>query len=203
MIKIYGPAKSSTGRCLWVLKELNLPFENVKVDMMAKEHKSEWFLKINPNGKVPALVDGDVTLFESMAINYYLCEKYRPELLGLTVVEKANTQQWSYWASSELQGPIIEIFIQKVFMPEDKKDLKSIEENEKILPQYFEVLNNALATKKYLNGDHFTLADLNVMSVVSIAKPIGFDLSSYKNISSWMNIISERPAFLEYQQMRG
>ncbi len=88
MITLYGPARSSAGRCFWLLEELGLSYENKPVDMMKKEHKSDWFLKVNPNGKVPALVDGNTTLFESMAINYYLAEKYKPEFLGKTVEEK-------------------------------------------------------------------------------------------------------------------
>lgn len=202
MIKLYGPARSSAGRCFWLLEELNLQYENVKVDLAAKEHKADWFMKINPNGKVPALVDGDVTLFESMAINYYLTEKYKPDFGGKTIAEKANSQQWSYWAVSELQGPMIEILIQKMFMPEGKKDFKLIEENEKILPQYFAVLDQALDGKKFLNGNEFTLADLNVASVASIAHPIGFDLSPYKNINAWMGAIAERPSFHKYMSLR-
>ena len=88
MIKLYGPARSSAGRCFWLLEELNVPYENIKVDLMNKEHKADWFLKINPNGKVPALVDEDVTLFESMAINYYLTEKYKPEFMGKPLRKK-------------------------------------------------------------------------------------------------------------------
>lgn len=202
MITLYGPARSSAGRCFWLLEELGLPYENKKVDLMNKEHKADWFLKINPNGKVPALVDGDVTLFESMAINYYLTEKYRPEFMGSTIGARANTHQWSFWAISEVQGPMIEIFIQKVFVPEGKKDLKVIEENEKLLPDYFNILNNALEGKKYLNGNEFTLADLNVASVVSIAHPIGFNLAPYKNVTSWLGAVAERPSFHKYMSLR-
>jgi glutathione S-transferase len=202
MIELYGPARSSAGRCIWLLEELGVPYENKKVDLAAKEHKADWFLKINPNGKVPALVDGDVTLFESMAINFYLAEKYKPELLGNSLKAKAQTHQWSYWAVSEVQGPMIEIFIQKIFMPEDKKDYKVIEENEKILPAYFQTLDNALSGIKFLNGNEFTLADLNVASVISIAHPIGFDMSPYKNINAWMGAIAERPSFGKYMALR-
>lgn len=202
MIKLYGPARSSAGRCLWLLEELGVQYENVHLDLMKKEHKQDWFLAINPNGKVPALTDGDITLFESLAINYYLTEKYQPNFSGKTLKEKAITQQWSYWAATEVQGPIIDIFIQKIFVPEGKKDFKLIEENEKLLPDLFSVLDKSLAGKKFLNGDEFTLADLNVASVVSIAHPIGFNMTPYSNINAWMSAITERPSFQRYMSLR-
>lgn len=203
MITLYGPAKSSAGRCLWLLEELGIPYENKNVDMMTnKEHKSEWFLKINPMGKVPALTDGEFKLFESMAINQYLTEKYKPEFAGKTVEEKAITHQWSYWASCELQDPIIQLFIQKIFVPAERRDHKVIEESEKALPALFEALDNALANNKFLNGNEFTLADLNVASVASIAHPAGFSLAPYKNINAWLGAIAERPSFHRYLALR-
>lgn len=202
MITLYGPARSSAGRCLWALEEAGVAYELKNIDMKNKEHKSESFLKINPNGKVPALTDGSLNLFESMAINNYIAEKYKPELLGLTIEERAITSQWSFWASSELQDPIIQVFIQKVFMPEEKRSQAIIDENLEKLPELFAVLNNSLEGKNYLNGKTFTLADLNVQSVVSIAPMIGFDMTPYKNIDSWMKAISDRPAFQKYANLR-
>lgn len=202
MITLYGPSRSSAGRCLWTLEEAGVPYENKNIDMKTKEHKSETFLKINPNGKVPAMIDGDVTLFESMAINFYLAEKYKPELMGSNINERALTYQWSFWATSELQDPIIQVFIQKVFMPPEKKSQTIIDENMEKLPDYFKTLDQALEGKTYLNGKTFTLADLNVASVASIAPHIGFDMSAYKNIDLWMKAISDRPAFQRYMNLR-
>ena len=202
MITLYGSARSSAGRCLWALEEIGVPYENKQIDMKNKEHKSESFLKINPNGKIPAMVDGDTTLFESMAINLYLADKYKPELLGTNVQERALTFQWSFWASSELQSPIIEVFIQKVFMPADKKDQAVIDSNMAKIPELFTVLDNSLKAKTYLNGNAFSIADLNTMSVVNIAPHLGIDMSVYKNIDLWMKAISDRPAFQRYSALR-
>jgi glutathione S-transferase len=202
MITLYGPPRSSAGRCLWALEEAGVTYELKDIDMKTKEHKSEAFLKINPNGKVPVLTDGNFTLFESMAINTYIAEKYKPELNGTTPEERGISAQWSFWASSELQDPIIQIFIQKVFMPEEKRSQAVIDENLAKLPELFSVLDKSLAGKMYLNGKTFTLADLNTQSVISIAPMIGCDLSEYKNIDSWMKAISDRPAFQKYSQIR-
>jgi glutathione S-transferase len=202
MITLYGSPRSSAGRCFWTLEEAGVPYTLKEVDMRNKEHKSAEFLKINPMGKVPALVDGDLTLFESMAINYYVADTYKKELLGTTPAERGLAMQWSFWATSELQGPIIEIFIQKVFMPDDKRDNNVIESNLKKLPELLNVLNTSLAGKKYLIGDHFTIADINTASVVSICPMIGVDLQTYPNIQGWLGAISDRPAYQKYQAMR-
>jgi glutathione S-transferase len=111
MITLYGSPRSSAGRCVWALEEAGVPYTLKEVDMRNKEHKSPEFLKINPMGKVPAMVDGDITLFESMAINYYIADNYKKELLGTNALEKGLAMQWSFWATSELQTPIIECFI--------------------------------------------------------------------------------------------
>jgi glutathione S-transferase len=202
MITLYGSARSSAGRCIWALEEVGAAYTLKEVDMRNKEHKSAEFLKINPNGKIPALVDGDITLFESMAINFYLADAYKKELLGTTTKERALVQQWSFWASSELQGPIIEVFIQKLFMPDDKRDQNVIDENMKVIPVLLSVLNDSLAGKKYLAGNTFTLADLNTFSVVNICMPLGIDLKPYTNIMAWAGAMNDRPAFQKYMGSR-
>ncbi len=202
MIAIYGSPKSSTGRCVWALEEAGVTYELKSVDMRNKEHKSPSFLKLNPNGKIPVLTDGDFTLYESMAINSYIAESYKKDLLGKAPAEKALVQQWSYWASLELQNPIIEVFIQKVFVPEDKRDQNVIAKNLEKLPSLFSILDGALKDKKYLVGNQFSLADLNVASVASIATAIGFETKTFQNFTSWMANLAERPAFKKYMELR-
>jgi glutathione S-transferase len=202
MITLYGSPRSSAGRCVWTLEEAGIAYTLKDVDMKNKEHKSEAYLNINPMGKVPAMIDGDVTLFESMAINYYIAEKYKKELLGTNDGEKGLAMQWSFWATSELQPPIIEIFIQKVFMPDDKRDQSIIENNLKKIPSLLSVLNNSLKEKKYLSGSQFTIGDINTASVVSICPMLGIDFTDYPNIKNWLHSMNERPAFQKYQSLR-
>ena len=203
MVEIYGSVRSSTGRCIWCLEEVGVPYQNIPVDMKNKQHKSLDFLKLNPNGKVPVLKDGSFFLYESMAINLYLAEKYKPSLFGNSTEEKALAYQWSFWAHSDLQDPLIQIFIQKVFVPEEKRDQNIIADNLEKLPRLFEILNQALTGKKYLTGSEFGIADLNVCSVVHIAGAIGFEISHFSDVSNWSQAISERPAFKKFISLRG
>lgn len=201
MLNIYGSPRTSSGRCFWTLEEVGAPYEPKTLSFEKGEHKSPEYLKINPNGKVPALTDGDTTIWESMAINFYLANNYKPELTGTTPAEKGLVQQWSFWAQGELQPPLIEIFIQMVFVPEDKKDPEVIRKAQEKIPPLLEVLNKALDGKDYLAGPEFTLADLNTTSVVSILPRIGVDLTPYTNITNWLKRVGERPAYKRYQEL--
>lgn len=141
MIQIYGSPRTSAGRCYLLLEELGISYQEVPIDMMGKkEHKGEAFLKLNPNGKVPCLVDDGFVLWESLAINSYLTEKYNPALLGSNLQEKALVQQWSIWALGDLQAPMVDILIQLFFVPEEKRDQTLIKKVKKKFPDFCKFL---------------------------------------------------------------
>lgn len=202
MITIYGSPRSSSGRCFWCLEEIGETYAAKPLNFKEKEHKSPAYLKINPNGKAPTLTDDDFVIWESIAINFYLAETYKPELLGLDNKQHGLVLQWSLWGIAELQPPIIDTFIQLIFVPEERRDNGIIEKAMAKIPGLLGVLNDALEGKNYLVGDDFTLADLNVASIATLCSEIKFDLAAYKNIQSWLTQISERPAFCKYQKLR-
>ena len=105
-VKIYGPTASRAARALWIVHELNIPFEHVAMEM--KDLKGADYLKVNPNGKVPTLVDGDFRLFESMAINLYLAAKYNKDgFLPASLEDQALCHQWSFWGMTEVEKPLL------------------------------------------------------------------------------------------------
>ncbi|MGZ3690381.1 MAG: glutathione S-transferase family protein [Pseudobdellovibrio sp.] len=201
MIKIYGSPKSSAGRVYWLLEEIGLKYERVPLNMRDKEHKSEAYLKINPNGKVPTLQDGDYTIWESIAINHYICDKHAPALLGTTSEIRGQVQQWSTWAMIELQKPLIDIFIQKVFVPDERRDHTVIEKAEKLAETLLKILNTGLQSKKYIAGDVFTVADINIAAVIMVTNAIQMDISAYKNIQMWLAGVVDRPSFKKYSSL--
>lgn len=103
MIKLYGGKRSRAAIVQWYLEELALSYEFVLLDMEAGEHRQSAFLAINPMGKVPALVDGELTLWESGAILLYLADKYG-SCTSLTVEQRARLNQWILFANATL-GP--------------------------------------------------------------------------------------------------
>jgi len=201
MIQIYGPAGSSAGRCFWALEEIGVPYEAMPINFKSQEHKHPEYLRMNPNGKVPVLKDDDFVLWESMAINFYLAEKYKPALLGADLREKADILKWSFWALAEYQKPVIDVFIQKVFVPEAHRDHALIAKNmEKIAPLN-QILDQHLQGRNYMIGTNFTLGDINVASVAKLCPLIGADLANFPAIQSWVNRLMERPAALKVAQL--
>jgi glutathione S-transferase len=203
MIQIYGTPRSSAGRCYLALEECGLSYEVMPLDMSGKEHKSEKFLKLNPNGKVPCIVENGFVLWESAAIVQYLFEKHKPELLGSAPHEKALIQQWSYWTMTEAQPPLVDILVQKIFVPEDKRDHALIERRQKQLPNIFAVLENELKGKKFLVGNKYSAADLMVGSAINVAFGLQVDLSAYPHIKSWFSELQSRPAWMKVSKLRG
>ena len=90
-------------RCLWMLEEMGKPYQLIEKSTRADDLQASGYLRLNPNARIPTLVDGDLVLWESMAINLYLAQKYEgpmhcsgPEVLGLAA-------QWSFWAMLETE----------------------------------------------------------------------------------------------------
>lgn len=195
MIQVYGSPRSSAGRVYLMLEELGLKYEMMPLDMSKKEHKSSEFMALNPNGKVPCLKDKDFVIWESIAINHYLAEKYRPEMNGTSPEEKGHVAQWSVWAMTELQPPLVDILIQMVFVPEDKRNHAVIEKAKEKLPEKLKVLDHALGGKEFMVGNKLTVADINVSSVANIASALHLDLEPYKNIREWLTKMKSRLAW--------
>ena len=203
MVELYGSPRTSAGRCYLVLEEIGLPYRPMPIDMMEKrEHKAPAYLAMNPNGKVPCLVDGELTLWESVAINHYLAERYKPAVLGSDVAMRARVAQWSMWSQVELQPPMIDIVIQKVFTPEDKRDLGVIERAEQAIPPKLEILDAHLAGREFLVGESLTLADLNVASVVNIMTALRMSRAPYTNLEAWFGRVQERPSYRKWMELR-
>ncbi|MFN7953663.1 MAG: glutathione S-transferase family protein [bacterium] len=198
MIRIYGSPRSSAGRCYWLLEELALPYQRQPLDMRAKQHKSEAYLALNPSGKVPCLVDGEFVIWESMAINGYLVDKHASPLRGDTAEARGLVSQWSYWAILDLQRPLIEMFIQLVFVPEAKRDHDLIEKSRAALPPLLAILERHLSSRDFMVGDRFTLGDLHVASVANLTGAVQYDLADHPAIRRWLERCKERPAFQRF-----
>ena len=138
-VKIYGPTASRAARALWIVHELGIPFEHVALEM--KDLKGPEFLKINPNGKVPAMVDGDFKLFESMAINLYLAAKYNKNgFWPASLEDQARCQQWSFWGMTEVEKPLLTILMDMFMTAPDKRKPDAVAEAQRIRGDVFDLV---------------------------------------------------------------
>ena len=194
MIKLYGISRSRAARSLWALEEIGIEYENVPIHFMGDTKKPD-FLALNPNGRVPVLTDGEVTLFESMAINLYLAKKYDGGLQPKTLEDEARAVQWSFWGMTELEPSLIQMLLHRVMLPEEKRDASQIEAAAQALERPLRVLDGQLADRPHLLGDAFSIADLNVASVLSLAKIVSFELDAFPHVKRWFDACLSRPAF--------
>jgi len=181
------------------LTEANAKFEVRPLNFRKGQHNSPEYLKINPNGHIPALQDGDVTLFESMAINLYLARKYDKGLWPRTVEDEGRAFQWSVWAMTELEEPVITALLHRMFLPAAQRDAKKADDAAVRFKTPLAVLNGALAGRTYLAGPEFTVADLNVASVLSLAPMCGLDLTPAPTAQAWLQRCTARPALARAQ----
>ncbi|MBW4646091.1 MAG: glutathione S-transferase family protein [Goleter apudmare HA4340-LM2] len=177
MLKLYGGARSRASIVQWYLEELAVPYEFVMLDMQAGEHRQPDFLAINPIGKVPAIADGDLQLWESGAILLYLADKYGKSTLSPE--EHAILAQWVLFANATL-GP-------GIFLEANR---------ERETPRLLTPLNDIFERQPFLLGDEFTVADVAVGSILAyIPIMLKLDLSAYPSVLKYIKQVSERPAF--------
>ena len=193
-LKLYGIANSRALRSLWAIEECGVEYEHIPIGFM-EEAKTEDYLAINPNGKIPALVDGDLILFESMAINVYLAQRYAKSIYPSDQTEEALVLQWSVWAISELEPPQMEMVIDMFITPKKKRSDDTRRRAERKLEHPLTVLDEHLAEKEWLVGKNFSIADLNVAAVMQLLKLVKFDYSNFRHVKQWADSCYARPAF--------
>jgi glutathione S-transferase len=195
-LRIYGIARTRAFRVLWVAKELGLDFEHLPIEIGDDGAKSPEFLAINPNGRLPVIVDGDFVLFESLAITLYLAKKHSSgQLYPGTLEGEARAWQWSLWAVTEVDRGVNIWSLHAVRLPPAERNQALREEALKVITSPFRVLDAAVSVQSYLLGEAFTVADLNVAAVISRA--VDMDLSAWPNLTAWLTRCLERPAALQ------
>jgi len=201
MLKIYGWKRSRAIRCIWTLEELGLDYEQVPLNPHAGETRTPEYLALNPSGKIPTLVHDDFVLTESAAINYYLASVFPGTLLPRDARDVAKVQQWTSWAITELEPPLVAI------MREGRRSAEQIDQT-RIASGHAEVhqtvdriLEPHLAQQsQMLSGSAFTLADLNVACVVGSIPMLGLELTAHPNVAAWLQRCHARPAWQRAQE---
>jgi glutathione S-transferase len=200
-MRIYGIARTRAFRALWMAKELALSYEHVPIEIGEAGARKPEYLALNPNGRLPAIDDHGFVLWESLAITLYLAKKHSlGHLYPATLEGEAKAWQWSLWAVQEVDRGVNIWSLHAVRLPPPERDAARLAEALKVLEAPFRVLDGALAGTRYLLGDDFTVADLNVASVISRA--IDMDLSSKPRLAAWLRDCLGRPAAREALALR-
>ena len=197
MIKLYHAAMTRSVRIIWLLEELGLPYELVKLDFFGGELKKPAYLSKNPLGKVPAIEDGDVLMFESGAIIEWLCEKYGNGRLAPApgTAKRPQFLQWLHWAEATAMPPLGDFFQNSMVKPETERIPQVIPEALEKIDKWLAVLDNHLAGKRYLLGEEFSAADVMMGYTLGGVRFTGQLDARFPNVEAYNARLAERPAF--------
>jgi glutathione S-transferase len=173
LMKLYefGPTRSI--RVRWTLQELGVDFESIPVNLIAGEHRRPEFLKINPAGKIPVLVDGDFVLTESVAIVLYLAEKFPDKgLIPTDLTQRAQVNRWLLFAATELEQPLWRISRHTVLYPKDQRLPGDVLLASQEFSAMAGVLEKHMQQRQFIVGDSVTVADFVVAYTLDWANEV-------------------------------
>jgi len=192
-MKLYEFPPTRSIRVRWTLQELGVPFEAVTVNMVAGEHKQPAFLKVNPAGKLPALVDGDLVLTESVAICLYLAEKY-PEkgLIPRDLGQRAELYKWILFAATELEQPLWRMARNQNVYPENRRVPADVANAQQDFAEMAAVLDAHMKSREFIVGKTVTVADFIMAYTLDWANEVGL-LNEYANLKAYISRMYARP----------
>jgi|SRR5215469_4519660 len=202
MLKIYGTSMSRAARTLWAAEELGLQYEHTPIGFDGATRKPE-YLKINPNGHVPALDDDGFIMWESMANNLYLAEKHgKAPFWPLSVQGHGDAYKWSFFGMTECEPHLLTMLMHKMFLPSEQRSEAAIKGAVEAMKAPHGVLEGHLKGREYLLGKDFTIADLNLASVLSLGMMVQYDNSATPTAAAWLGRCLSRPSFQRASQKK-
>ena len=194
-MKVYFAPQSRAVRTVWLLEEIGKDYELERFELGQKEMRGPEYAKVNPNGRVPTLVDGDTTITESTAIAQYLGATYAPELTpGPDAANFATYLQWLNYAEGMIMPPINNYVVETILLPPDRR-------NDEIAARSLKLLNRTLgAAEEHMQGHdfiagEFTIADTVTGHAVIMSRRLGADFSKCPNLTAYADRLESRDAF--------
>ena len=187
----FDPTRSIRAR--WTLQELGVPFEAITVNLLAGENRRPEYLKINPAGKLPALVDGDIILTESIAIVLYLGEKYPEKKLVPTALrERAELNRWLLFTTTELEQPLWRIARHTNIYPPEKRLPGDVALARDEFTAMAKVVDQHMRGRDFVVGSSATVADFVLGYTLDWAQMAGL-LEDQPNLRAYMERMYARP----------
>ena len=189
-MKIHHAPNSRSVRALWLFNELGLPYELEDKSMRTPE-----YLRVHPLGRVPALEDGDLTIFESGAIVQYVLDKYGE---GAMVPTAGSTDyptylQWLHYAEGMIMPQINIIVVETIFLPEERRNQTNVDRATKLLTRMLTAVDVHLQDREFLAGE-FSGADIMTGHACIVSGRLGADISDKPNVAAYIDRLEARPA---------
>ncbi|MCI0429237.1 MAG: glutathione S-transferase family protein [Rhodospirillales bacterium] len=193
MIRLLGRATSgNVQKVVFLLEEMGLPYRREDYGRQFNNTGGE-YLKLNPNGKVPTLVDGETVIWESNTILRYLAAKNGSPLYPTDPARRSHVERWMDWLLASLNAPYVGIFKESKKTPAERAASWAADAKE--LAAQLQLLDSQLAKQPYLAGAEFSIADIALAPIVARCLDFPIDLAALPNLRAWRERIAARPAF--------
>lgn len=195
LVFYYAPM-STASLTTFVVEELGVPCERVKLDIRTGETKKSEFLRVNPNGRVPCIVHDGTPIWESAAITMYLGEMFGVEkkLYPAPGPKRGEAMKWIVWTNVTLGEAVYRFSYNTQWAPEDQRNAKAAEKAKGDIGALLKVLDSSLEGKQFLGGD-YTLADTHLNSFCDWLRHMKIDFTPYAQLNAWSARCSKRPAY--------
>ena len=200
MLKIWGRANSiNVQKVLWCCDELGIAFERVDAGMSFGVVNEPAYRAMNPNGRVPTIDDAGFVLWESNAIVRYLAAKHGAGTLWAeSLQQRADGDRWMDWCSGTLAGPMTTAFWQLIRTPADKRDAKALEDARVQCEGLFRILDERLASRPYLAGEHLGIGDIPVGCFVHRWKALPLERPALPHLDAYHARLAARAGFARH-----
>ena len=199
MLKLIGVARSRNFRCLWAAEEAGIPYEHVQTAF--SEIKAAPFLALNPNGKLPAMQDGELVLFESLAINLHIAGKVGAPF-NPSGDDHARVLQWTLWGATEAEPAMFQWGMHAYMKPPAERDAAQAAAGRAATDARLAVLEGHLAQRPYLLGESFSVADCNLAAIYQGSWMNGYEFHRFPKVLAWLDRCLTRPAALRARRLR-
>ena len=200
MLKVWGRINSiNVQKVLWALEELRVPYERLDAGMAFGVVNDPFYVKMNPNSRVPTIDDDGFVLWESNAIVRYLAARYGAgSLCPSDPQQRADSDRWMDWASNHIGPAITPVFWGLIRTPPDKRNMAQIEAEADKLAQQFGVLEQGLDGKAYVAGSDFTMGDIVIG--VNVYRWYALDVKhpSLPRLEAYYERLKRRPPFQKH-----
>ena len=194
MIKLLGRKTSgNVQKVLFLLEELRLPYTREDYGRQFGNTLTDAYRALNPNAKVPTMLDGELVIWESHSILRYLAALHAPALHGTTAAEKSQVERWMDWNLGALNTPYVAVFKDVKNAPEARA--ADFAEQVKTLIEQLKILDGQLAKREWLALDKLTLAEISLAPVVKRCLAFEIERPSLPALEKWQAAIDTRPAF--------
>ena len=192
-MKLYGTPPTRALRVLWLLAELEIECEVITVNMGIGEHLQPEFLALNPAGKLPVLVDGDLLLTESAAIQLYLAEKCPNKgLIPSALADRAQMYRWIFFLVTEIEPPLWRIALHTRIYAENERLPQEVALATRDCKRMIGVLEKHMQGRAFLAGDRTTVADFNAAYTLDWANVAGM-LVDAPRLRAYLKTMYARP----------